>query len=253
MFSSQAIKQDFSRAASRYDEAAQLQRRVRACALAPARECWPEGSAILDAGCGTGALAADAKGFGWRIVGIDVASGMCAAARRNCAVVNADAGALPFAGASFDGVFSSLMLQWVMNPLGVFQEMARVIAPGGSCVVSTLLPGTLRELEAAFATLDDAPHVSRFTPEAALLSAAAAAGLKAISATEKTIVNHHPDAEALMRSIKSIGAVNKASARRRGLMTPQRMAQLEQAYARFGGAQGIPATWKVLYMVMRRV
>lgn len=250
MFSSQAIKQDFSRAALQYDKAASLQRRVRERALALAKECWSKGSTILDVGCGTGALVADAHGLGWRITGVDLAFGMCDVAREQCTAVNADAGALPFADAGFDGVFSSLMLQWSASPMGVFSEMARVLAPGGSGVVSTLLPGTLYELEESFAALDDAPHVSRFAPKEILLSAAAEAGLKVISATEETIVDYHADAQALMRSIKSIGAVNKALARRKGLMTPQRMARLTQAYARLGDARGIPATWKPLYMVL---
>ena len=131
--------------------------------------------------------------------------------------------------------------------------MARVIIPQGTCMVSTLLPGTLRELERAFTALDDAPHVSSFLPKEALLTAAANAGLAVVSATEETIVDYYSAAESLMRSIKSIGGGNKALSRRKGLMTPQQMTRLQQAYATwFAGREGLPATWRILYMVLRK-
>jgi hypothetical protein len=56
-----------------------------------------------------------------------------------------------------------------------------------------------------------------------------------------------------MRSLKAIGAGNKQERRRKGLMTPQRLARLERAYARnFGTPHGLPATWRVYYMVLEK-
>src|SRR6185295_16090273 len=101
--------------------------------IAMAKACWLRGAHILDAGCGTGALSSSL----WRVTGIDIAPGMCRLAhKKNNAVTNADVVSLPFADHSFDGVFSSLMLQWVSEPKRALAEMARVVKPGGRVVIS---------------------------------------------------------------------------------------------------------------------
>src|SRR5258706_11161355 len=158
MFDNDAIKQQFSRAAPDYDAHAELQQQIREHCIALGEACWEEGAHILDAGSGTGALQEDiaARGINWRVTGIDLALGMCAKAReKNETVVNGDAAAMPFADNCFDGVFSSLMLQWVDSPLIVFREMARVTRPGGRCILATFAQDTLGELREAFASIDD--------------------------------------------------------------------------------------------------
>lgn len=246
MFNVNAIKNAFGRAAAQYDAQAHLQKHVRthAITLAP----WRRDAHILDVGCGTGALAEEAGS--WRITGLDIAPGMCEEARKKCASVNADADAMPFADNHFDGVFSSLMLQWSNDPLATLREIARVLKPGGRAVISTLTQGTLKELERAFAAIDDAPHVSNFLPAPELLLRAAHARFLVVEAQEKTLTEHYPDAMTLMRSLKSIGAANKHDDRRKGLTLPAHMEKLEAAYAR--ESQGLPATWQLLYMVLEK-
>src|SRR5947207_1791594 len=162
MFDTAAIKRSFGRAASAYDAQAHLQRRVRQRCIALAKAHWPEEAHILDAGCGTGALVEDIRvgGIGWQVTGLDLAPGMCGEARKKSNAVNADAESMPFGDASFDGIFSSLMLQWANHPLAVLHEMRRVTKPQARCVIATLAQGTLHELREAFAMLDESPHVS---------------------------------------------------------------------------------------------
>src|SRR4029077_10511260 len=77
--------------------------------------------------------------------------------------VRADAYALPFATASFDLVFSNLMLQWCDDLDAVFAEIARVLKPGGLLLFSTFGPGTLAELREAWAAGDaSSNHVNHF-------------------------------------------------------------------------------------------
>ena len=57
--------------------------------------------------------------------------------------VCADALRLPFAEASADIVFSSLMLQWCDDLLIAFREVRRVLKPGGLFIFSTFGPDTL--------------------------------------------------------------------------------------------------------------
>ena len=58
-------------------------------------------------------------------------------------------------------VFSNLALQWC-EPARVFAEAARALTADGLILFSTFGPDTLRELRAAFAEVDGAPHVNRF-------------------------------------------------------------------------------------------
>lgn len=250
MFDTRTISASFGQAAAHYDAHADLQREVRRHAVALAQRYWPRGARILDLGCGTGALADEVKT--WRITGLDRASGMCeVAAKRNLPVVNADAVSLPVQDRYFDGVFSSLMLQWVSDTPAVWREVARVTKPGGYAMLATFAEGTLHELSQAFCAVDDAPHVSAFAPAHRLLEEAQAAGLSLSLARQVPVVQYYPDTIALMRKLQVIGATHAHPNRRRGLMTSRQFARLEQAYQRFATPRGLPATWQVLYLMLR--
>jgi SAM-dependent methyltransferase len=101
--------------------------------LAPA-----PGGRWLDVGCGTGALGAAvlAAADPATLVGLDPSAGFVADARARLGdprarFVVADARRLPLAGASFDGVVSGLVLNFVPDPAAAVAEMARVARPGG--------------------------------------------------------------------------------------------------------------------------
>ncbi len=253
MFDTPKIQRDFSRAARTYDEHARLQQAVRLRAIGLIRDYWPDGTRILDVGCGTGALAREMPG--WHITGLDLAPGMCDVARGHMAhVVDGDASVMPFADGAFGGLFSSLMLQWSQKPLGVLREMARVACPGSVSVVATLVHGTLDELRASIAAFDDAPHVSDFMPAPDIAASAVHAGFRLLEAEHQPVVEYYPGAVSLMRALKVIGAANKRQGRRAGLMTPRRLSALEKKYAdAYGSKQGIKATWQVFYMVLEKV
>lgn len=256
MFDARAVKLSFSKAADHYDTHAELQRDVRRQLLALAMQCWPKAAQVLDLGCGTGMFLDDIRSLklSWRAMGCDLAPGMCnVVAKNHRRVACADAEHLPFADASFDGVFSSLMLQWISDPRAAFDEMARVLKPGCHAVVSTFAEGTLYELAQAFAAIDEAPHVSRFAPPHALMEAAHHAGFSMLLAHQVPIVQRYPDTVALMRALQNIGATNAEADRKRGLMTSRQFARLEQSYAkRFSSPQGLPATWQALYLVLQK-
>jgi len=251
MFDANAVKESFGRAAVDYDAHAELQHDVRGHCLQLAAQFWPKGSHILDAGCGTGAFAKTAKTLGWQITGVDLAPGMCAlAASENAITLNADIQDLPLPDASFDGVFSSLTLQWLNQPADALAEMARVLKPDGHMVLSTFVEGTLAELAQAFHVVDDRPHVSRFLAPHQLLGFAKQAGLSLVVARQIRIVEYYADIIALMRRLQAIGATNQDIMRRRGLMTLRQFARLEQAY--LATPRGLPVTWQALYLVLQK-
>jgi len=250
MFDREAIKQDFGRAASGYDAFAQLQHDVRRRCIDLAKNYWRDGATILDAGCGTAALSLEAPQ--WSVISADLAFGMCQSAlQKSASIVNAEAKALPFADQIFDGIFSSLMLQWVNDPAVALRELYRVALPGYS-ILSTFTANTLHELKAAFAAVDGASHVSDFLTAEQWKDHARAAGFEIISAEETLMMEHVTDAATLMRSLKAIGATHKKMDRRRGLMTPKHLTALEKSYAELAQKEGLPVSWKLLYLVLRK-
>ncbi len=94
------------------------------------------GMAVLDAGCGTGAITAGiatAVGPHGRVVGVDRDAPLLEVARtRNpgMAFLEADVLDLPFDG-EFDVVNAARTLQWVKDPRAAVACMARAAKPGG--------------------------------------------------------------------------------------------------------------------------
>lgn len=96
----------------------------------------PAGGAVLDCGCGTGALAGAiaARDGAARITGVDLSPPFLAAARAQvpgARFLAADATCLPVPDASFDAALSLLVLQFVPDRAAAVAEMARVTKPGG--------------------------------------------------------------------------------------------------------------------------
>ncbi|MGH7233726.1 MAG: class I SAM-dependent methyltransferase [Nitrospiraceae bacterium] len=101
-----------------------------------------EGQQVLDLGSGTGypaLLAARTVGNQGRVVGLDLAEGMLAAARRkaqalglaNVTFRTADVTTLPFESDSFDAVTSRFCLMFLPDIPKAIGEIARVLKPGG--------------------------------------------------------------------------------------------------------------------------
>lgn len=98
------------------------------------------GDAALDVCCGTGDLALDllaAASPGGRVVGLDFSTAMLAAARKKSSRVKwvqGDALALPFADATFAAATIGFGMRNLADTLLGFQELRRVVAPGGRVV-----------------------------------------------------------------------------------------------------------------------
>jgi len=90
------------------------------------------GSVVLDVGCGTADLARSLRRRHARAIGVDLSLGMLQAARAGGApLVQADAVALPFAGAAADGVVSGFAVRNFADLPAVVNELGRVLRPGG--------------------------------------------------------------------------------------------------------------------------
>lgn len=98
--------------------------------------CLPAGAAVLDAGCGTGALSAAiaARDPTARITGVDLSEAFVAAARLRVPggrFGTGDITRLDMADATFDAALSLLVLQFVSDRAAAIAGMTRVVKPGG--------------------------------------------------------------------------------------------------------------------------
>lgn len=92
------------------------------------------GEAILDLGCGDGALTERIAASGVLVRGCDASPELVEAARaRGLRVDLVDGHALPYA-AEFDAVFSNAALHWMTRPSDVAAGVRRALRPGGRFV-----------------------------------------------------------------------------------------------------------------------
>jgi malonyl-CoA O-methyltransferase len=252
-----AVLHAFDRASISYDASAALQTRVREELLGRIAELQIAPTRILDLGAGTGHASRALKRRYPKaiVVAADIAPGMLERAkaqsrwRRRFERVRADAYALPFGAASFDLIYSNLMLQWCDDLDSVFAELARVLAPGGLLLFSTFGPATLSELREAWASTDGQPnHVNHFFDPQALGSALMHAGLTEPVLDIDRIVMPYPDVVTLMRELKAIGAHNVTAGRARGLTGRKRLAAVTQAYEALRRDGKLPATYEVIHV-----
>lgn len=89
------------------------------------------GSLVLDLACGTGDLCRDLAAAGHLPVGADLSFGMLAHARTGAPLVQGDAVHLPFPTGRLDGAISGFALRNFVGLPPVFEELARIIRPGG--------------------------------------------------------------------------------------------------------------------------
>jgi len=102
---------------------------------------------VLDVGCGTGLwLTAQRSHFPdapLRWTGLDPSSGMLGVARRKAPglyLVNALAEAVPFAAEVFDYVYSSFVYHHFTDKDAAFDEITRVLRPGGTLRIRNIDP-----------------------------------------------------------------------------------------------------------------
>ena len=168
--------------------------------------------------------------------------------------VRTDEEALPFRDQSLDLVVSGLSLHFVNDLPGALVQIRRALKPDGLLLAALLGGNTLAELRTALLAAEEemeggaSPRVAPFAEVqdlGALLQRARFA-LPVVDAD--TVTATYPDALALMRDVRAMGAANALCARRR---TPLRRATSMRAVEiyrqRFALPDGrVPATFEIV-------
>ena len=101
----------------------------------------PKTGRILDVGCGTGLFLPSLAERAQLVVGVDLSAEMLRGVRERAGaaeLVQADADHLPFPDRSFDAVVAITLLQNMPDPERTVRELARVMRPGGTLIVTSL-------------------------------------------------------------------------------------------------------------------
>jgi SAM-dependent methyltransferase len=106
---------------------------------------YPEGSVVLEAGCGVGAqtITLAQRSPAARFTSIDVSADSIAEAKRranlagiaNVAFQRADIFALPYGDESFDHVFVCFVLEHLSRPVAALAILEKLLRPGGTITV----------------------------------------------------------------------------------------------------------------------
>jgi malonyl-CoA O-methyltransferase len=125
-----------------------------------------------------------------------------------------------------------------------------VLAPGGVLCAALFGARTLHELRDAWRCAAGTPgRVHRFFTRDDLAAALDEARLEVRALEEEDLVERHPDARAVLRALKDVGA-SSAAPGRAGLGGRGATLEALRLYeARHAGPSGVPATYHVLYAV----
>ncbi|NTS76019.1 methyltransferase domain-containing protein [Catenovulum sp. SM1970] len=265
------VAASFSKAATQYDNYARLQHWTvkQVCQRLGLADSDLSTIRLLDLGCGTAniikQLTNDFPEKAWLYTGIDISAGMLSAAEQKLKTLNGHQIEANFAiedveqfsdstqlmAKQYDYCVSSLAIQWC-DLDKVCQQLAQFLQlnPSAEIVMSTLLEGSLAELNQAWQSVDPAhSHVNEFLSFQVLKQALIQASLRYGFSFELEQDWHHlsySSALAVMQELKHIGANQVVTQNAKQFyLTKEKLKQLEQAYPDNDDGEGTPQTTKI--------
>lgn len=250
-------RRHFDRAATTYAAASPLEAEVGARMLARLDYIRATPRRMLDAGAGPAreADALAARYPGAALLSLDVSLAMLRAGRRLRGLrawlhrapptlrVVADFARMPFASGCVDLLWSNMALHWAQAHEPVVREFARVLAPNGLLMFSTLGPDTLKELRRAAGPA----QVHRFMDMHDIGDLLLGAGFAAPVMDAEIVTLTYPDPVSLFADLRRSGQTSARADRARGLRGRRFLEQLRAAIVEQAGGERISATFEVVY------
>lgn len=213
-----AARRRFDKAAPTYAEAARLEAEVSTrmlerldyMKLAPRR--------ILDAASGPPGRVLGKRYSASQVIALDFSRAMLRAGKRswlggNPSLLCGELERLPLASKVIDFTWCNMALHWLPDPLPALREFARVLAPEGLLMFSTLGPDTLKELRAAAG----GSRVHSFTDMHDLGDMLIAAGFSAPVMDMEMLDIAYRDPNSLLADLRASGQTCARADRPRGL------------------------------------
>jgi len=255
------MRRAFSRAASKYDAEAVLQREVCSRMLERLEYIRLQPARILDVGSGTGwgTRQLMAKYPSAQVVSLDIAMGMLQLARGRTGwwqklfssqvspMLCADVEALPVAANSVEMVWSNLAMQWCNDLPATIVDLHRILKVEGLLMFSTFGPDTLKELRQAFHGVDAHNHLNRFADMHDIGDMLSHGGFAEPVMDMEYLTLTYEDVRSLLHDLKAIGANNATQGRGQGLMGKRAWKSLIENYEAMRRDGKLPATYEVIY------
>lgn len=246
------VEQHFAHSAGTYSQGAKLQNIV-ARQLLDRIDNKP-GKLALDLGCGPGLFSKELNEKSERLVSLDLSFQMLSQIQAQTNKLQANSHNLPFQQASFDIVFSSLMIQWC-DFEQVIEQVFSVLKPDGTAYISTLITGSLHELEQAWSVVDDDKHIHQYEAIEQLLSVVNKGNWQSVEIEQQTQTLWFDQVKSLARELKLLGANYVQDRKNKGLMTKSKWQKMEQAYRDnffCSKKQAFPASYQVVLLELRK-
>ncbi|GLS91479.1 biotin synthesis protein BioC [Psychromonas marina] len=249
----QAVADSFSKAASHYDQFAQLQRDIGEQLLSQVNAS--SANTVVDLGCGTGYFSEklDVQFPHSELTCFDLSPAMLNQTRqrelKNVHFQQGDIDQLPFDENSVDLIYSNLVIQWSDDFCECLKQIKNSLKVGAKAYLSTLLIGTLDELTQAWKSVDDNPHTNRFLSLTDIENCLKQSGFSKTQLKKETRTLAYKNVLEVMRALKGIGANHVHDHQATKLTGKRLVKQLEMGYLPFKNEQGLlNLTYQVCYI-----
>jgi len=262
MINKEHKRKSFNRAAITYDSFSILQDTISDNLLDRLKGIKFNPLDILDLGCGTGknGLNLRKQHKKSRIINYDFSENMLREARLKqklfildkinlspYSYICADIEAIPLKENSLDLVWSSSTLQWCNELDLVFNQIKKVLKPGGLFIFSTFGPNTLNELREITENLFNEKKTSTFIDMNNIDNLLKHSGFSNPVLEVENFTMKYKEVGELFMDIKSIGATNGNVSKKKGLSGKSFTKKIIEQYETYRKNNLLPASYEVIY------
>lgn len=243
------IKKNFSRGAKNYNELAHPQEASARKLVWLAADLIKNDMQILDLGSGTSFIAKElCKNFPaqkLKITEVDIAPQMLESwtnRPQNVSTICCDMENLPFAKNSFDIIFSSFALHWLIDFEKNFAQFSSLLKKDGHLVFCIPTDGSLDELKAG-----ELFEFHEFPKNSAIQSALQNCSTKEVSFSCEPIPQSFPDVLSALKFIKKIGGNSSKSKK---IITKSELAHFNKFCLKNSGSdKSFAISWNISYFI----